>query len=114
MASPKSSTRWCPGAIRCGFCLRRAIRRKGLGLRRYLVPLTAGLLGLGAVVGLVAATIANMEDGARGQHLLEAGLRAQALLSRLRDAETGQRGYLLTGRESYLEPFRLVRDGVGP
>jgi CheY-like chemotaxis protein/CHASE3 domain sensor protein len=28
-----------------------------------------------------------------------------ALLSTLKDAETGQRGYLLTGNESYLEPF---------
>src|ERR1700729_1819930 len=28
-----------------------------------------------------------------------------ALLSTLKDAETGQRGYLLTGSESYLEPF---------
>ena len=29
----------------------------------------------------------------------------QGLLSTLKDAETGQRGYLLTGRETYLEPF---------
>src|SRR5262249_14960652 len=28
------------------------------------------------------------------------------VLSDLRDAETGQRGYLLTGNESYLEPYR--------
>jgi PAS domain S-box-containing protein len=28
------------------------------------------------------------------------------LLSSLKDAETGQRGYLLTGREDYLEPYR--------
>src|SRR5947209_3879081 len=27
------------------------------------------------------------------------------LLSTLKDADTGQRGYLLTGRESYLEPY---------
>ncbi len=29
----------------------------------------------------------------------------QTVLSTLKDAETGQRGYLLTGQESYLEPF---------
>jgi PAS domain S-box-containing protein len=29
-----------------------------------------------------------------------------ALLSDLKDAETGQRGYLLTGRDRYLEPYR--------
>jgi CHASE3 domain sensor protein len=28
------------------------------------------------------------------------------LLSELKDAETGQRGYLLTGEESYLEPYK--------
>src|SRR5581483_8755165 len=27
------------------------------------------------------------------------------LFSRLQDAETGQRGYVITGNESYLEPF---------
>ncbi|MBV9264637.1 MAG: CHASE3 domain-containing protein [Acidobacteriaceae bacterium] len=31
---------------------------------------------------------------------------ANALLSELKDAETGQRGYLLTGKDSYLEPYR--------
>ena len=28
-----------------------------------------------------------------------------SLLSALKDAETGQRGYLLTGRTDYLEPY---------
>src|SRR5579864_4692157 len=31
--------------------------------------------------------------------------RLQSVLSLTKDAETGQRGYLLTGEESYLEPF---------
>jgi CHASE3 domain sensor protein len=34
------------------------------------------------------------------------------LLSALKDAETGQRGYLLTGDEAFLEPYVAVRDGV--
>ncbi|MGV7242126.1 CHASE3 domain-containing protein [Caballeronia sp. M23-90] len=29
----------------------------------------------------------------------------ERLLSLLRDAETGQRGYLITGREEYLAPY---------
>ena len=33
-------------------------------------------------------------------------------LSSMKDAETGQRGYLLTGDESYLEPFNSVHDTV--
>jgi signal transduction histidine kinase/CheY-like chemotaxis protein/CHASE3 domain sensor protein len=35
----------------------------------------------------------------------EVQAHTQALLSSLTDAETGQRGYLLTGREEYLAPF---------
>jgi len=38
--------------------------------------------------------------------------RANVLLSELKDAETGQRGYALTGNEAFLEPYFLVRDNV--
>jgi PAS domain S-box-containing protein len=38
--------------------------------------------------------------------------RAQGLMSELIDAETGQRGYLLTGNEAFLEPYLAVRDKV--
>jgi PAS domain S-box-containing protein len=34
------------------------------------------------------------------------------LLSALKDAETGQRGYLLTGDETFLAPYLAVRDGL--
>jgi PAS domain S-box-containing protein len=40
--------------------------------------------------------------------------RAEVLLSDLKDAETGQRGYLLTGDETYLGPYLATRDGVHP
>ena len=33
----------------------------------------------------------------------------QAVLSTLKDAETGQRGYLLTGDEQYLAPYTAAR-----
>jgi CheY-like chemotaxis protein/signal transduction histidine kinase/CHASE3 domain sensor protein len=36
--------------------------------------------------------------------------RLEALLSTLTDAETGQRGFLLTGEESYLEPYTDAKD----
>ena len=39
--------------------------------------------------------------------------KANELLSELKDAETGQRGYLLTGDEAFLEPYLAVRSGVG-
>jgi PAS domain S-box-containing protein len=33
---------------------------------------------------------------------------AEELLSLMKDAETGQRGYLLTGNEAYLEPYKIA------
>ena len=40
--------------------------------------------------------------------------RANDLLSEVRDAETGQRGFSLTGNEVFLEPYVAVRDSVRP
>jgi CheY-like chemotaxis protein len=45
---------------------------------------------------------------------VEALAQLQAMLSTLKDAETGQRGYLLTGRESYLEPFETAKQALPP
>ncbi len=38
--------------------------------------------------------------------------RADELMSALRDTEIGQRGYVLTGDETYLQPYLAVRDRV--
>jgi two-component system, sensor histidine kinase len=45
-------------------------------------------------------------------HSMEVILAAQSLRSALQDAERGQRGYLLTGRPAYLEPYRDALRGV--
>ncbi|MBV5277061.1 CHASE3 domain-containing protein, partial [bacterium] len=37
---------------------------------------------------------------------------AEQLLSKLKDAETGQRGYLLTGDTLLLEPYLAVHDSI--
>ena len=42
----------------------------------------------------------------------EARLAANQVLSLLQDAETSQRGYLLTGDSSYLEPYRRAADAL--
>ena len=39
-------------------------------------------------------------------------ISADDLLSALKDAETGQRGFLLTGDETFLEPYLAVRDSI--
>lgn len=38
--------------------------------------------------------------------------RAENLLSEMKDAETGQRSYLLTGDEAFLEPYFAARNGI--
>ena len=48
-------------------------------------------------------SIGNTWDDLESSHEIVAGLND--LLSNMRDAETGQRGYLLTGDERYLEPY---------
>lgn len=49
---------------------------------------------------------------AEGQLANRAATVNARLLSWMRDAETGQRGYLLTGRAEYLEPYRIAIDGI--
>src|SRR4051812_13864741 len=36
------------------------------------------------------------------------------ILSLLKDAETGQRGYLITGKDNYLQPYREALQGIDP
>jgi CHASE3 domain sensor protein len=49
-------------------------------------------------------------------HTQEVLAAAESLLSTVKDAETGQRGYLITGEERYLEPYQAAvanwREGV--
>ena len=56
--------------------------------------------------GAVHGSIGNAQ---RVTHTLRLVEQLQALLSTMKDAETGQRGYLLTGEESYLEPYTNAR-----
>ena len=38
--------------------------------------------------------------------------KIDAILSKLKDAETGQRGYIITGREEYLEPYNQANKNI--
>ena len=38
--------------------------------------------------------------------------KLEELLSDMKDAETGQRGYILTGQETYLEPYQAVVENI--
>ena len=46
-------------------------------------------------------------------HTIEVIEQVQGILSTLKDAETGQRGFLLTGEEAYLEPYTAARSRYG-
>ncbi len=41
-------------------------------------------------------------------------IATERLLSSLKDVETGQRGFIITGKEQYLEPYHWGSDAVGP
>src|SRR5580704_8428429 len=52
------------------------------------------------------------ESAANTSHTLAVMQRIDGLLSSVKDAETGQRGYLLADRESYLEPYNNARADI--
>jgi CheY-like chemotaxis protein len=64
-------------------------------------------LSLLAVIGVISyRTTANLIENSRLEaHTYEVLGKLDDLISQLKDAETGQRGYLLTGEKSYLEPY---------
>jgi signal transduction histidine kinase len=77
---------------------------------RALIALAIGfaLLAL-AVAGVIALTQQQRRAAASVNHTMRVETQLSTTLSRLVDAETGQRGYLLTGRADYLEPYEAAR-----
>jgi signal transduction histidine kinase/CheY-like chemotaxis protein len=74
---------------------------------RSVVILAAGFLLLILVIGSsIVLSIRQRETAGLVQHTLRVENQISSLLSRAQDAETGQRGYLLTGSRPFLEPFR--------
>src|SRR5262245_47743334 len=68
----------------------------------YTVAIAVLLMNL-VITFLNIASLSRTWDALGLSHDAVAGL--EEVLSNLRDAETGQRGYLLTGDERYLEPY---------
>ncbi len=78
---------------------------------RIFASLLGAALLVALGVGLLFSTFRQMEDAGEARQATYVLLSdADALLSELRDAETGQRGYLLTGDEVFLTPYLAVRD----
>jgi signal transduction histidine kinase len=89
-------------------------------MTRYIVT-RANLLVFGvlvvilALVGAVTWERLNASREARewSQHSYRVLATTKDLAIALRDAERGQRGYLLTGKDEYLSPYHAARDRIG-
>lgn len=75
-----------------------------LGLAALVVALLVGISELGHWRSTAALSQLQATEAARGQ--------VERLLRRMIDAETGQRGYLLTANRDYLDPYGLAADDV--
>src|SRR5260370_20742484 len=77
-------------------------------------PVIAVALLVVALVADAVVSLHNIREVATSvqwvSHTNEVLTRLEAVLSPLKDAETGQRGYLLTGEAAYLEPYRDAVD----
>jgi CHASE3 domain sensor protein len=82
---------------------------------RTVLGVTVALAGI-ILVALFAARAQQNQKRAGDwvQHTLEVQEQLAGLLTAVCDAETGQRGYLLTGRDAYLGPYTLGTSQVTP
>lgn len=79
---------------------------KSAGAKRDELSLTVGLLFIAILIAYAFYTIRlNSENNQWVRHTNEVLRESDALLSAMKDAETGQRGFILTGEKVYLEPF---------
>ncbi len=85
-----------------------AVVRRQRGLMAMVVVTMVVLLGLAALLThRVGQSVDELQD--LSQNADQVGDSARGLQQALVDAETGQRGYLLTGQPAYLEPYWTAR-----
>ncbi|NEQ21273.1 MAG: hypothetical protein F6K28_19020 [Microcoleus sp. SIO2G3] len=81
---------------------------------------TRFLLGLASVILITLnilsywSFIKQKETTERVAHSRLTLQKLESVLSSIKDAETGQRGYLLTGQESYLNPYKIAIQFINP
>ena len=83
--------------------------------RRSLVALT-GALALVLIAAIVAILLSLQAQSADRwlRRSLDVDSRLNQVQTLVSDAETGQRGYLLTAKDSYLLPYEAARRDLGP
>ena len=72
----------------------------GFGLSAFTLVVIAGVSYFN--------TSRLIENDAWVKHTYQVRTEFATLLSQLKDAETGQRGYLITGEDDYLEPYKVA------
>jgi PAS domain S-box-containing protein len=81
--------------------------------RKLLIWIVAAALFAALGVAISFLSFSQIGDAANDRTQAAALLRGgNQFMASLVDAETGQRGYLLTGNESYLEPYLAVRTDI--
>ncbi len=81
--------------------------------RLQLLPLVLGFALLVGVIGARSYLIESQrEENAKIRAAFERQQSILNVLGRMQDAETSQRGYLLTGEDSYLEPYRAALNRI--
>ncbi|MFC0588795.1 sensor histidine kinase [Novosphingobium aquiterrae] len=91
---------------------RAALRRLGtLPPSAILVLLTAVIVGFGLL--LVQSSFVQRSARQTARSETDAMMAVKAVEQSLLDAETGQRGYLLTGDPGYLRPYDAARARIG-
>jgi PAS domain S-box-containing protein len=80
---------------------------RNAGVGRAMLPLAVAICIVLGVAGLSYRDWSLYTEALGSTERAETVLKdTQALLSSLIDAETGQRGYMLTGKDEYLNPYR--------
>jgi len=81
---------------------------------KIIAPLAAAILLVALGIAILFWFFRQIEEAAEARKYSYTLInQANDLLSELRDAETSQRGYSLTGNETFLEPYLVVREGFG-
>ena len=80
--------------------------------RDRLLAAAPALVVLMLLVGIYFSLRAQLSSRDDVMHTKRALIAQGQLFSRLKDAETGQRGYLITGDPRYLAPYLLARDSL--
>ncbi len=82
-------------------------------MRLQSLPLVVGFALLALIVGTRALLVEGQRaNRAAARETIEYQEQLSGLLSLAQDAESGQRGYLLTGEKSYLGPYQKAVDAI--